>query len=79
MLGFSAPEEDDPIVIGAQRREWLENVVPIQYDRKGDPLKEPIEWRDMGTPAVKQLGNTCLESDRKACAIAFEKTKRTRL
>jgi hypothetical protein len=72
MLGFSTAADQDPKLIGARRREWLEQVVPVRYDRKDDPLEPSIELRDGGAPGVKQLAEVCRDSDQQACADRFE-------
>ena len=72
LLGFTAPEDEDPVEIGAQRRDWLAEIVPVHFDQGDDPLRTALKFREAGEASQQAFKSACQEDDRKDCGAEFE-------
>jgi len=72
IMGFSAPSDADPVVIGARRMAWLETFDGTA-DRGKDPLPDGPNFRSEGSPLVMHLKDACAQdADRAQCGSVFE-------
>lgn len=71
LLGFAAPADQDPEVIGARRLRWLETFGANTDARPDDPLQSTLGFIEQGTVG-QRLRDACTEEDRSVCAREFD-------
>jgi len=62
MLGFSGPPDIDPMTLGLQRYEWMEEPRP-EFRTEDDPLSDDYDYRFSRDGEVAELAKTCSESE----------------
>ncbi len=62
MLGFSGPPDADPMALGLERYEWMEEARP-EYRIEDDPLSDDYDYRIRRNDAIAQLAQACSESE----------------
>lgn len=72
LLGFGVPADADPVEVGTRRAAWLESFND-KTNRKSDPLRDELHFRELSTPGLKALWEVCKSNaDRSGCPAAFE-------
>jgi len=62
VLGFAGAPDADPLALGMERYQWMEQAGP-EFDRSGDPLNEEYDFRADRSDAVAQVIAACPESE----------------
>ena len=62
MLGFACAPDADPLRLGLERKQWLENAGP-EFDYAKDPLSDEYDFRTRRSDAVAELAEACSASE----------------